>query len=46
MARKDQIPLGNLKNEDKDKICPECGSEEIEWQHSELVCKRCGLVIE
>ncbi|MGC8812137.1 MAG: TFIIB-type zinc ribbon-containing protein [Candidatus Aenigmatarchaeota archaeon] len=25
--------------------CPECGSKNLERKSSELVCKRCGLVI-
>jgi len=27
------------------KKCPECGGE-LEYQKGELVCKKCGLVIE
>jgi transcription initiation factor TFIIIB Brf1 subunit/transcription initiation factor TFIIB len=27
------------------KACPECGSENLERKSSEIVCKKCGLVI-
>ncbi|MCS7106411.1 MAG: hypothetical protein NZ942_03780 [Candidatus Aenigmarchaeota archaeon] len=27
------------------KSCPECGSEKLEKKSSEVVCKKCGLII-
>ena len=38
--------LQGLKAEDKVKKCPECGSIKVEYDNNELVCKKCGLVIE
>jgi len=38
--------LQSLKMEERGKKCPECGSTDIEYQGSELICKKCGLVIE
>jgi predicted Zn-ribbon and HTH transcriptional regulator len=42
----DQKSLGGLKNEDKVRRCPDCKSTDIEYVNEELVCKKCGLVIE
>ena len=42
-----QKSLGGVRNEDKKNVkCPECGSNEIEYDGVDLVCKKCGLVIE
>ncbi|HIH38207.1 hypothetical protein J4460_06410 [Candidatus Woesearchaeota archaeon] len=30
----------------KRRICPECGSEKVDYQAGELVCLKCGLVID
>lgn len=41
----DQKSLDGLMAEDKKKKCPECGGE-IVFENEEMVCKKCGLVIE
>jgi ribosomal protein L37AE/L43A len=41
-----QKSLQGLANEDKKRRCPDCKSTELEYVHEELVCKKCGLVIE
>ena len=46
MSQFDQMSLGGLKAQDKVKKCPECGSSDVENQHGEIICKKCGLVIE
>ncbi len=38
--------LQSIKNEDRLKKCPDCGSKNIEYDHGELYCKKCGFVIE
>ena len=38
--------LGGLKLEEKQKICPDCGSEDITQEVGELYCKKCGLVLD
>jgi len=40
------VDVGDLKNEDKVKKCPECGGTKIEYHDGEFVCMKCGLVIE
>lgn len=37
--------LGSVNAEEKQK-CPDCGSNNVEYEHGEFVCKKCGLVIE
>lgn len=48
MANKyNQKSVGGLRNEDKkNEKCPECGSTDIEYDGIDLICKKCGLVIE
>ena len=38
--------LQGVKNEDKVRKCPECGSTDIEFDSGEFYCKKCGLVID
>ena len=38
--------MQGLKQEERGKKCPECGSDDIEYQGIELICKKCGLVID
>lgn len=41
-----QKDLGEIAHEDKARKCPDCKSTELEYMHGELICKKCGLVIE
>lgn len=41
-----QKSMQAVSREDKVKKCPECGSEELEFDKEEMYCKKCGLVIE
>jgi hypothetical protein len=43
---REQKSLDGLRNEDKTRRCPDCKSADIEYVNEELVCKKCGLVIE
>ena len=38
----------NEKQKDKQGtyICPDCGSEEVDKRNGEVVCTKCGLVLE
>lgn len=36
----------NIKNEDRIKKCPDCGSKDLDYKNEELYCKKCGFVIE
>ena len=38
--------LERLKHEDKIKVCPDCGSKNIDFEKGESFCKKCGLVME
>ena len=38
--------LQGLGYEDKARKCPDCGSMEIVMVGSEIICKKCGYVIE
>ena len=38
--------LESLKHEDKVRVCPDCGSEEIDFDKGESFCKKCGLVLD
>ena len=42
----EQKTLQGLAHEDESRRCPDCKSKEIEYIKGELVCKKCGLVIE
>lgn len=42
----DQKSLQGLVHEDKAKRCPDCNSTDLEYVKGELICKKCGLVIE
>jgi predicted Zn-ribbon and HTH transcriptional regulator len=46
MSNWNQKSMENLKHEDSTRRCPECKSEDLEFGKGELVCKKCGLVIE
>jgi len=36
-----------VKAEEKGRKCPDCGSVELEYdEHEQLVCKKCGFVVE
>lgn len=41
-----QKSLQGLGYEDKEKKCPDCGSKEIVLEGSEIICKKCGYVLE
>jgi len=41
----DPKSLQGLRAEDKKKRCPECKGELV-FEHGEVVCKKCGLVID
>lgn len=38
--------MQSVRMEDRVRKCPECGSDKLEYEKEELVCKKCGLVIE
>lgn len=38
--------LQGLKQEERCKKCPDCGSGDLEYQGSELICRKCGFVVE
>jgi|TARA_Y100000310_G_C20595232_1_gene770163 hypothetical protein len=38
--------LDSLKQEDKVKTCPDCGSEDLGYDKGENFCKKCGLVLD
>ena len=38
--------LESLKQEDKLKVCPDCGSDDIEYDKGEHFCRKCGLVMD
>lgn len=42
---KNEMTMQRLRNEDKNKKCPECGGELV-FEGGEVVCKKCGLVAE
>tara|TARA_B100000315_G_C14065734_1_gene358295 strand:- start:156 stop:287 length:132 start_codon:yes stop_codon:yes gene_type:complete len=35
-----------IETEEKELICPDCKSKDIEFEHSEHFCKKCGLVLD
>ncbi len=35
----------DIQREGKERKCPECGGE-VEYVKGELICKKCGLVVE
>jgi ribosomal protein L37AE/L43A len=41
-----QKSLQGLVHEDKTRRCPDCKSTKLEYINEELVCKKCGLVLE
>jgi len=45
MSQKGPKDFGSVEAEEKRK-CPDCGSTDVEYEHGEFVCKKCGLVIE
>jgi len=38
--------LESLEHEEKVRLCPDCGSEEIGFDKGETFCRKCGLVLE
>lgn len=38
--------LETVKREDLVRVCPDCGSKDIEYTNEEFYCKKCGLVLE
>jgi ribosomal protein S27E len=38
--------LESLKHEEKLRVCPDCGSTQIDYDKGENFCKKCGLVID
>ena len=38
--------LESLKHEEKVDVCPDCGSDEIDFVKGENFCKKCGLVLD
>lgn len=41
-----QRSLETVKREDMSRQCPDCGSDEIDYEHEEFYCKKCGLVLD
>lgn len=41
----DQKSLQGLKSEDRKKKCPECGGPLV-YEKGEIICKKCGLVLD
>jgi len=42
----DQRSMDKLKQEEKIKKCPDCGSEDLGFSEGERFCKKCGLVLD
>lgn len=38
--------LAAVQLEAKQRACPDCKSEDLEYENGELYCKKCGLVID
>jgi len=38
--------MERVKQEDRKRKCPDCGSEDIGYDNGELFCKKCGLVLD
>lgn len=38
--------MESLKHEEKTKVCPDCGSEEVGFDKGESFCRKCGLVLD
>jgi len=38
--------LESLKHEERVRVCPDCGSKDIDFDKGETFCKKCGLVLE
>ena len=36
----------SIKNEDRARECPDCGSKKIDYDKGEIYCKSCGFVID
>ena len=41
-----QRTLETVKMEDFNRVCPDCGSTNIEYSNEEFFCKKCGLVLD
>ncbi len=41
-----QRSLETIKREDLVRVCPDCGSKDIEYANEEFYCKKCGLVLD
>ncbi len=46
LAQWSERSMDKIKQEGKKRICPDCSSEDIEYENGELFCKKCGLVID
>jgi len=44
--RFDKMSMEGLKGQDMKKVCPECGSDKIDHEKGEYICKKCGLVLD
>jgi predicted RNA-binding Zn-ribbon protein involved in translation (DUF1610 family) len=38
--------LETVKREDMLRQCTDCGSTDIDYEHEEFFCKKCGLVLD
>ena len=38
--------LESLKHEEKVRLCPDCGNEDLGFDKGESFCKKCGLVLD
>ena len=38
--------LETVKMEDLNRVCPDCGSTNIDYSNEEFFCKKCGLVLD
>jgi len=41
-----QRSLETIKREDLSRVCPDCGSTDIDHANEEFYCKKCGLVLD
>ena len=42
----EQRSLETVKREDLVRVCPDCGSKDIDYANEEFYCKKCGLVLD
>lgn len=41
-----QKSLEGVEHEEKVAVCPDCGSDKIDYRGGERFCKKCGLVLD